>query len=148
MGVRGTCSINHVNTLQFIDSMTGRLAWPLAAVVLGLMFRRSLIALIGRIRKFRVREVEAELALVEETSAVETALKEATQPPPRDGAYTEMEQRERVERLLESAAQWGFRIRGLFPDSDRLPPVQVAWADDGSTQLRVAAGPRLAPRCC
>jgi hypothetical protein len=31
----GADVIDRVNTLQFIDSITGRLAWPLAAVALG-----------------------------------------------------------------------------------------------------------------
>src|SRR4051812_39778410 len=30
--------IGAVNTLQFVDSMTGRLAWPIAALILGLVF--------------------------------------------------------------------------------------------------------------
>lgn len=128
--------IDRVNTLQFIDAMTGRVAWPLAAVVIGLMFRRSLIELLRRVRKFRVRDVEAELA--EETDLVEEALREAAQPLT-DDAEAEARQRERIEHLLRSAARWGFRISELLPDVNRLPPVKVDWLDNGITRLRVGA---------
>ncbi|MDN3356854.1 hypothetical protein [Actinomadura sp. DC4] len=52
-----------MNTLQFIDSITGRLAWPLAAVTLGIIFRRSVGQLLGRVQKLKWRDGEAELVL-------------------------------------------------------------------------------------
>jgi hypothetical protein len=122
--------IDLVNTLQFIDSMTGRLAWPLATVVLGLIFRRSLVGLLGRIRKLRWRESEAELAeLAEATQGVQDAVEEAAKPLSQDAGEGERESRERIERLMRSAAAWGFAI-SKTTDASVLPEIHMSWHGD------------------
>lgn len=113
-----------MNTLEFIDSMTGRLAWPIAAVVLGLVFRRPLGGLLARIRKLRYREAEAELAEAQE--AVEDAAKEAARPLPTEAEEGPQENRERIDRLLKEAAEWGYRLSMTRPSL--VPPnIRVSW---------------------
>jgi hypothetical protein len=106
-----------VNTLQFIDSMTNRLAWPLSAIVLGLIFRPSLVQLLGRVRRLKWGEKEAELAeLAEAANDVQEAVAEAAAPLPDNAEQREAVQRERIERLMRDSAQWGFRIGQTSPD--------------------------------
>jgi hypothetical protein len=119
-----------VGTLAFIDAMTGRLAWPLAAIVLGLIFRRSLTGLLGRVRKLRYREAEAELAeLAEATQGVQDAVEEAAKPLPEDAEEGEQESRERIERLMRTAATWGFTM-GKTTDGLALPKMHIRWDGD------------------
>jgi hypothetical protein len=122
-----------VNTLQFIDAMTGRLAWPIAAVVLGLVFRTPLIRLLARVRRFRWREAEAELA--EAAEAVEEAAKEAAAPLPPGVEESAQENRERIDRLLIEAAEWGFQLAAVRPGP--VPPnIRVKW-ESGQPRLQV-----------
>jgi hypothetical protein len=75
-------TIIQVNTLPFIDSMTGRLAWPIAALILGLVFRGPLTSLMNRVRRVRWGEREAELA---DTADVQEAIEELAKPLPESG---------------------------------------------------------------
>ena len=69
--------IDAVNTLQFIDSMTGRLAWPLAVLLIGLVFRRPLTEILDRVRRLKWGEKEAEFAeLAKATRDVQDAVAE------------------------------------------------------------------------
>ena len=98
-----------MNTFQFINAMTGHLAWPLAAVLLGLVFRRPLTELLDRIRRLKWGEKEAELAaFADATQGVEDAIEAATRPLPANGEESSQQNRERVERLVKEAASWGF----------------------------------------
>jgi hypothetical protein len=126
-----------MNTLQFIDSMTGRLAWPLAVVVLGLVFRRSLVGLLERVRKLRWGEREAELAeLAEATQDVQDAVEEAAKPLPEGAGGGGRENRARMERLMRSAAQWGWSLGKSF-DWPTMPGVHIGWSEDGQPSLHL-----------
>lgn len=114
--------IDLVNTLQFIDSMTGRLAWPVAAVILGLIFRRSLVGLLERVRKLRWGDREAELA--EATKKAEEVVEKRARP-----LLEKADDPEQVERLVQDAARWGL----LSALSTRLnSPVSTVFLSQGS----------------
>ena len=49
--------------LTFISTMTGGLAWPLVALVLGLVLRKKVLDLIPGIRKLKAGPIEAEFEL-------------------------------------------------------------------------------------
>lgn len=124
-----------MGTLQFIDSMTGRLAWPLAAVLLGFVFRRPLTELLDRVRRLKWGEKEAELAaLAEATRDVEDAVEKASRPLPGDAEESSQQNRERIERLVRDAASWGFSV-GKVGDRADLPRMSIDWNDVGSPHL-------------
>jgi hypothetical protein len=124
--------IDAVNTLQFIDSMTGHLSWPLAAVVLGLIFRRSVVGLLGRVRRLRWRETEAELTeLAEAKQGVQDAVAEAAKPLSGDAPEGEQQYRERIEELMRSSAVLGFRL-GRFAYTSAMPEIEITWEDEFS----------------
>ena len=119
-----------MSMLQFIDSMTGRLAWPLAAMVLGLIFRRSLSGLLERVRKLRYREAEAELeALAEAERGLQNAAAEAVKPLP-DSSDGERLNRERVEHLLKESAEFGFAM-SRATGAASMPNLTIIWHEDG-----------------
>ncbi|GAB3990182.1 hypothetical protein GCM10029978_117380 [Actinoallomurus acanthiterrae] len=119
-----------MNTLQFIDSMTNRLAWPLSAIILGLIFRRSLTQLLGRVRRLKWKEGEAELAeLAAATDDVELAVQEAAAPLPEDEEEREAAQRSRIERLMSDAASLGFHLAQRRPYGPA-PQFRINWDGD------------------
>lgn len=133
--------IDAVNALQFIDSMTGRLAWPLAAVLLGLVFRRPLTELLDRIRRLKWGEKEAELAVaLAATQDVEEAVEEAAKPLPADSEVGSRQNRERIERLVRDAASWGFSV-GKVGDRNDLPRLGIDWDDDNRPHMVVGSRP-------
>lgn len=100
-----------MNTLQFIDSMTGRLAWPLAAVTLGVIFRRSVGQLLGRVRRLKWREGEAELAdLAEARNDVQTAIDDVAKPLPEEESERTATYRSRIQRLVDEAVEFGQKV--------------------------------------
>lgn len=122
--------------LQFIDSMTGRLAWPVAALTLGLIFRRSLVQLFARVRTLRWGETEAELAEADEAAKdLQSAAKQATEPLPDDESENEQERRRRLERVIRSAFEYGASTSKIAPSVDSSDLV-VEWGEDGNPTVK------------
>lgn len=114
--------------------MTGRLAWPLAAVLLGLVFRRPLTELLDRVRRLKWGEKEAELAaLAEATQGVEDAVEAATRPLPTNDEESSQQNRERVERLVKEAASWGFAAGKI--GRAELSDLVIDWDDPGRPRV-------------
>jgi hypothetical protein len=111
-----------VSTLQFIASITGHLAWPLAIVALGLIFKQQIKDLMKRVRRLTWRESTAEL--VEATEDVKASIEQAASLLPQDDqvseAEREQEHRRRIEQVVRYAAKWGFQLArdrdGDIPD--------------------------------
>lgn len=59
--------------LTFVSKLIDSLAWPLVALVLGLVFRRKLLDLIPAIRKFKAGPLEAEFELAAKEIRVSAA---------------------------------------------------------------------------
>jgi hypothetical protein len=98
--------------------------------MLGLIFRRSLVQLLGRVRKLRWGEKEAELAeLAEVTREIEEAVNEAVKPLPADTEESDRQSRKRIERLLQYAAEYGFHI-GRFTNASSFPKTRLEWNED------------------
>jgi hypothetical protein len=130
-------NITPVNTLRFIDSMTGRLAWPVVVLALSIVFRRPVSGLLTRIRRLRWGEREAELdRLVDAADAVQDAVEEASEPLPGDHAESERTRRERIANLLQQAAEWGFVTGRHYPELSGLPEFHIDW--DGDRPLFLA----------
>jgi len=87
--------------LTFVSKLIDSLAWPLAALVLGLVFRRKLLDLIPAIRKFKAGPLEAEFELAAKeirVSAAEVSAKsEATK-----GGEPESQREEGRKEIVES----------------------------------------------
>jgi hypothetical protein len=92
--------------------MTKSLAWPIAPVMIGLIFTQSIISLLQRVRRLTWRESAAELA--ETTEDVQNSIEEAVKLLPVgdqiDEETGERVRRRRIEQLMENAARWGFQI--------------------------------------
>lgn len=130
--------IGAVDTLQFIDSMTGRLAWPLAAITLGIIFRRSLGQLLSRVRRLKWGEGEAELAeLAEATEDVQQAIEEVGKPLPEEESERDATYRARIERLVQDAAEWGIKLGALGWDT-AAPILTIEW-EGNQPHLQVTA---------
>ncbi|MEU8118682.1 hypothetical protein AB0C21_08220 [Spirillospora sp. NPDC049024] len=109
-----------MDTLQFVDAMTGRLAWPSAALLLGLIFRRPVSALIERVRRLSWGDAEAEL---DATKNVQEAVQDAARyhlPEP-DPA-----QKERIRNAVQEAVNLGF-TSGRKTERVAAPAVQIKW---------------------
>lgn len=65
--------------LQFMASLVGSLAWPLAAVVLGFMFREQVRKLLDKVKSFKAAGLEA--AFAEDTKKIADRV-EAKLPAP------------------------------------------------------------------
>jgi hypothetical protein len=119
-----------VSVLQFIATMTGHLAWPAAAVLLGLTFKRQIRDLMKRLRRLTWRESAAELAEV--TEDLQTSLEQAAQPLPAEAQVSEgdreAERRRRIEQLLEDAVRWGLLL-GKEHEAE-VVSLRVVWHDD------------------
>jgi hypothetical protein len=132
-----------MGSLAFADSMTGHLIWPLVVLVLALVYRPSIILLLSRLKRFKWGDREAELQDIEAAASnVEVALQAATEPLPEDSALQEEQLRDRIERVMAEAAQWGFTL-GRMAEVRALPGLGVSW-DAGSRPQLKADG--LAPR--
>jgi hypothetical protein len=135
-----------VSVLQFIDAMTGRLAWPLTALTLGLIFRRSLTGLFARIRTLRWGDGEAELTSVNEAALeLESAAREAEEKLPGNAADSELERRARLAAVMERAFKYGFRYGRNSPVSSENPILDVSWDESGSPRLHLLPS-RTKPR--
>ncbi|GLY80735.1 hypothetical protein Airi01_090020 [Actinoallomurus iriomotensis] len=100
------------------------------ALALGLVFRRPLTQLLGRVHKLRWGEKEAELTgLVEAASDVQEAVKAAASPLPQDGTESEHARRERIERLMRDAATWGFNLSAVL-GLRKMPEMRLQWSAD------------------
>jgi hypothetical protein len=120
-----------VNTLQFIDAMTGRLAWPLAAVILGLLFRTSVAALLGRLRKAVWGDKQAEFGAINSaTREVEQSIQKAALPDSAGADGNDAARRERMDRLMRDAAGWGFQLARAFSGAQSMPEFDIEWVDD------------------
>jgi hypothetical protein len=93
-------------------------------LILGLVFRWSLSGLLGRIKKLRYREAEAELA--EATQGVQAAAEEAAKPLSEDAEEGERQSRERIDLLMQSAAAWGFFL-GQNTTLEEPPEARIIW---------------------
>ncbi|GLY81852.1 hypothetical protein [Actinoallomurus iriomotensis] len=116
-----------MSVLQFIDSLVGRLAWPIVALALGLVFRRPLSNLIGRLNKLRWGEKEAVLELAGATSEVEEAVKDAAKPLIEGHPENEEERLQSIERLVQEAASLGFRYGTAGVKA--MPTIGIQWYD-------------------
>lgn len=112
-----------MDTLQFIDAMAGRLAWPVSAVVLGLLFRHALIGLIGRMRHFSIGYFEAELTAETE---VQEAVRDAAQHHIETWGELNTEQKRRIGRVIQQAVNLGFTY-GQTPGRPSPPTMIVEW---------------------
>lgn len=108
--------------------MTGRLAWPVAALFLGLIFRHPVSALIGRVRHLSWGDVQAELDGA--TQNVQEAVRDAARshlPEP------DADQKSRIEYAVQEAVNLGF-TSGRKTDCPTAPAVQIKW-DKGVPHL-------------
>lgn len=107
--------------------MTGRLAWPVAALLLGLIFRRPVSALIGRVRHVSWGDAEAEL---DATQNVQEAVQDAARfhlPEP------DPDQKDRIEHAVQEAVNLGF-TSGRKTGRSAAPAIQIKW-DKGVPHL-------------
>lgn len=119
-----------MNTLQFIDSMTGRLAWPIAAFALGCLFRVSIRSLIDRLRKLSIGGMAADLAetaLAQAEADVEEAVEEAAVEPEQGDEEDERVRRARIERLVQHGAVVGFTYGQARPEATAPPKIAITW---------------------
>ncbi|MDO9009789.1 MAG: hypothetical protein Q8K57_03780 [Thiobacillus sp.] len=75
--------------LTFVSKLIDSLAWPLVALVLGLVFRRKLLDLIPAIRKFKAGPLEAEFELAAKEIRVNAAEVSAKSEPTKGGEQEE-----------------------------------------------------------
>jgi hypothetical protein len=68
-----------MDTLSFIVEMTKALGWPIAILVVFLVFRRPLLELLTLVRKVKYKDVEVELAKKEISEARELTAKQGEQ---------------------------------------------------------------------
>jgi hypothetical protein len=115
-----------VTTLQFIDAMAGRLAWPIAAVLLGLLFRHAITTLIGRVRHFSIGDFDAELAAEEH---VDQAVQDVAQHHIDRWGELGDEQKERIEHVIQEAVNFGFTY-GRCPEHINPPKMKVDWGGE------------------
>lgn len=69
-----------MNLLQFIAELVKALAWPLAVLVLGAVFRSEIRALLGRIRRGKVGPAELEFEATVKSLESESRLAPGTAP--------------------------------------------------------------------
>jgi hypothetical protein len=75
-----------VSALQFVASLVNSLAWPLAVVVIALVFRVQIRRLMtGQLRRLRAGPVEMEFDRLLSEVGVELATPKTTAPPNSDG---------------------------------------------------------------
>lgn len=118
--------------------MTGRLAWPLTALTLGLIFRRSLTGLFARVRTLRWGDGEAELTSVNEAALeLESAARDAEEKLPADATDGELERRARLTAVMERAFAYGFRYGRNSPARAENPILDVSWDENGSPRLHL-----------
>jgi len=79
-----------MDTLEFIAEMIKALAWPMAAVAVALIFRKSIIELLGRINKGKLGwaelEFETQVAEAAKTISIAEVRPESPQPPPAEAS--------------------------------------------------------------
>ncbi|MFC5183691.1 hypothetical protein [Actinomadura harenae] len=122
--------------MQFIDSMTGRLAWPITAVLLGVIFRRSLGRLLSRVQRVSWGEAQADLA--DATHDVQESLDGLTQTGP-DDEQPDPAYRQQLEQVVHDAARWGFRLHGT--GVTEFPNLRILWAGDNRPRLIYTGSP-------
>jgi len=91
--------------LTFVSKLIDSLAWPLVALMLGLVFRRKLLDLIPAIRKFKAGPLEAEFELAAKeirVSAAEVSAKSKATKGGESEAQREEGRKEIVESLLSA----------------------------------------------
>src|SRR4051794_33073976 len=69
-----------MDLLQFISTMTGHLAWPLAAVLLGFMFREQVRKLLDKMKSLKAPGIEASFAEQAQVIAIEAKRVELAPP--------------------------------------------------------------------
>ena len=129
-----------MGTLQFVDSMTGKLAWPFAAIILGLLFRESIISLLSRIKTLRWGEREAELHSsgdIEDT--LQTAAREFVSSLPKD-AVKESFWQDRITHFMQSGINAGYSFAD--PDVEIPPHVIVEW-ENGEPKVSAVIVPSM-----
>lgn len=122
--------------------MIGHLIWPVIIIILALVYRKSLIQLLARIKRVKWGEKEAELGdIAAAASDVEAAIEEAARPLPHDVAEADTQLRKRIEHVMVNSVAWGFALAHI-PEVERLPDIAVEWTGDKQPRL-TAKGPVL-----
>lgn len=128
--------------LAFADSMTGHLVWPLIVLILALVYKRPIVQMLGRLRRFKWGDREAELQdIATAKTDVEVALQDATERPADATDITEGLLKERIERVMTESAKWGFALAQL-PEMRTLPELNIRWREGGRPELE-ARGPAM-----
>lgn len=87
--------------LSFISNMTNALAWPIALIVIALIFKRPIVEILQKVRKLSYGETSIELDI----EKAEEQLKEAIPDPVQPEASPEIEQRfDRLVKISPAAA--------------------------------------------
>lgn len=100
-----------MDTLTFISSIVASLAWPLAAVVLALLFRRSIERLLERMTAAKVPGFEAEFE--KKLKEAEKEADAANLPPPPDAAAS-LDGRPPTSRVFESWLELETTLNELY----------------------------------
>lgn len=77
--------------LEFISSLVGSLAWPLAAVIIALMFKSQIAALLAKVRKLSWGDSSVELAeQLDKAEDKARAVEPAEEPPLPDQRFQQL----------------------------------------------------------
>ncbi|MFE9099544.1 hypothetical protein [Actinomadura geliboluensis] len=106
------------------------------SLILGMIFRRPLGRMLSRVQRLSWGEAEAELAEAEQD--VQEALHEAARPLPA-GDAAQPAHRARIERVVQDAAMWGFRLRES--GVEHFPETRISWAGEDRPRLLVIGTP-------
>jgi hypothetical protein len=117
-----------MDTLTFVAEMVKSLAWPLAAIVIILFLRRSLLALIPNLKRLQYKEFAAEFD--RDLKKADEQVAEINPPPVKEAEETPM-------GVAEPAAQKYRRLADVSPKA----AIIEAWRD-AEVALLDAAGVR------
>lgn len=111
--------------------MTGKLAWPLTAMIIGLVFRRPLTQLLERVHKLKWGEKEAELnAFAEVEESIQDAVDDFAKPLPEDEEKSKQEWRNRITRLVQDGVNAGYRFAKKDKGGEVPPYIVIRWEGD------------------
>jgi hypothetical protein len=124
-----------VSTNEFVSSLIGSLAWPVAVVAAVFVLRRPLTAVFGRVRRVEALGISAELDAVEHARE---GMESALASPERD-----------ISELMERAANYGWHLGraaphvppGLEVDSSSETPAIRSTAEAALRRWAARAGP-------
>ena len=125
-----------MSSLDFIAALVAALAWPIAVLLIVLIFRKKLTELLSdRMTRFKAGPLEVEWA--RQISETQAELEEAGAPPPVTGDLMDPTMRDLAERspsaaIVEAFAQIEFALRRVAKiwlpgeDTDRLGALRLA----------------------